>query len=98
MSVYSPIHTVNFQSLNTLYVKRDDMIDPYISGNKWRKLKHILKDVVSKNKKHLVTFGGAYSNHLVATAAAASRNNLKSTGFVRGEVVENEMHGATFCW
>ena len=67
------------------------MIDPYISGNKWRKLKYILTDVISKNKNHLVTFGGAYSNHLVATAAAATRNNLKSTAFVRGEAVENEM-------
>ena len=91
MPVYSPIHQFNFKSLNSLYVKRDDMIDPYISGNKWRKLKYILKDVNSKNKKHLVTFGGAYSNHLVATAAAAARNNLTSTAFVRGEAVENEM-------
>lgn len=91
MPVNSPIHTINFQSLNSLFVKRDDMIDPYISGNKWRKLKYILQKAISKGKNHLVTFGGAYSNHLVATAAAASRNNLKSTGFVRGEVVENEM-------
>lgn len=67
------------------------MIDPYISGNKWRKLKYILKDVALKGKNHLVTFGGAYSNHLVATAAAAARNNLKATAFVRGEAVENEM-------
>lgn len=67
------------------------MIDPYISGNKWRKLKYILKDVEVKGKKHLVTFGGAYSNHLVATAAAAARNKLKATAFVRGEAVENEM-------
>ncbi len=91
MSVYSPIHTINFDSFNAVFVKRDDLIDPYISGNKWRKLKYILKDVISKNKNHLVTFGGAYSNHLVATAAAAARNNLKATAFVRGEVVENEM-------
>lgn len=67
------------------------MIDPYISGNKWRKLKYILKDVKLIGKSHLVTFGGAYSNHLVATAAAAARNNLKATAFVRGENVENEM-------
>lgn len=67
------------------------MIDPYISGNKWRKLKYILKHVKLTGKNHLVTFGGAYSNHLVATAAAAARNNLKATAFVRGENVENEM-------
>lgn len=91
MQTYSPIHQINFQSLNPIWVKRDDLIDPYISGNKWRKLKYILKDVVANGKTHLVTFGGAFSNHLVATAAAAARNSLKSTAFVRGEKVENEM-------
>ncbi|WP_448635652.1 pyridoxal-phosphate dependent enzyme [Pedobacter panaciterrae] len=72
-------------------MKRDDLIDPYISGNKWRKLKYILKDVQKSNKNHIVTFGGAFSNHLVATAAACARADLKSTAFVRGEVVSNEM-------
>lgn len=74
-----------------LSVKRDDLIDPYISGNKWRKLKYILNNTIKQQKTHLVTFGGAYSNHLVATAAAAARNNLKATAFVRGELVQNEM-------
>jgi 1-aminocyclopropane-1-carboxylate deaminase len=91
MQIYSPIHQISFQSLNPIWVKRDDLIDPYISGNKWRKLKYILKDVAVQKKNHLVTFGGAFSNHLVATAAAAARNNLKATAFVRGEEVENEM-------
>lgn len=76
---------------SNLFVKRDDLIDPYISGNKWRKLKYILAKANAENKTHLVTFGGAYSNHLVATAAAASRSGLKSTAFVRGEEVKNEM-------
>jgi 1-aminocyclopropane-1-carboxylate deaminase len=67
------------------------MIDPYISGNKWRKLKYILLAAEREGKTHLVTFGGAYSNHLVATAAAAARSGLKATAFVRGEKVENEM-------
>jgi 1-aminocyclopropane-1-carboxylate deaminase len=91
MSVYSPIHQLNYDSSTSVFVKRDDMIDPYISGNKWRKLKYILKDAKLIGKSHLVTFGGAYSNHLVATAAAAARNNLTATAFVRGENVENEM-------
>ncbi len=91
MEIFSPVHQISFQSLNQVYVKRDDLIDPYISGNKWRKLKYILQDVKEKGKTHLVTFGGAYSNHLVATAAAAARNKLKATAFVRGEQVENEM-------
>lgn len=91
MTIYSPIHSVNFKSIVNLSVKRDDLIDSFISGNKWRKLKYILADVKLKDKNHLVTFGGAYSNHLVATAAAASRNKLNATAFVRGEEVENEM-------
>ena len=91
MQIFSPIHQVHFAPLNEVFVKRDDLIDPYISGNKWRKLKYILADVKAKGKTHLVTFGGAYSNHLVATAAAAARNNLTATAFVRGESVSNEM-------
>ena len=66
-------------------IKRDDLIDPYISGNKWRKLKYILKNAAELQRHHIVTFGGAYSNHLVATAAACARKGLKSTAFVRGE-------------
>ena len=91
MTIYSPIHHVSYKSIANISVKRDDLIDPYISGNKWRKLKYILKDVAAKAKSHIVTIGGAYSNHLVATAAAASRNNFKATAFVRGEEVTNEM-------
>lgn len=91
MQIFSPVTTIHFQSLNPIWVKRDDLIDPYISGNKWRKLKYILADVEANGKSHLVTFGGAYSNHLVATAAAAARANLKATAFVRGEKVVNEM-------
>lgn len=91
MEVFSPIHPFSHDALTKFFVKRDDLIDPYISGNKWRKLKHILADAIENRKVHLVTFGGAYSNHLVATAAAAARNNLRATGFVRGEEVENEM-------
>lgn len=91
MKIYSPIHTVNHDALPQIWVKRDDLIDPYISGNKWRKLKYILRNAITKQKNHLVTFGGAYSNHLVATAAAGARNGLKTTAFVRGEEVTNEM-------
>ena len=89
--IYSPVEKIKSVSFSNLYVKRDDLIDPYISGNKWRKLKYILAKAATENKNHLVTFGGAYSNHLVATAAAAARAGLKSTGFVRGEAVRNEM-------
>jgi len=91
MNIYSPVQQLKHPSRTNIWVKRDDLIDPYISGNKWRKLKYILEEAKKFDKDHLVTFGGAYSNHLVATAAACARNGLKSTAFVRGEVVENEM-------
>jgi 1-aminocyclopropane-1-carboxylate deaminase len=91
MNIYSPIQQLKHPSRTNIWVKRDDLIDPYISGNKWRKLKYILEEAKNLKKDHLVTFGGAYSNHLVATAAACARNGLKSTAFVRGEVVENEI-------
>jgi len=89
--IFSPVQQLAIKPFNSFFVKRDDLIDPYISGNKWRKLKYILAKAKLENKNHLVTFGGAYSNHLVATAAAAARSGLKSTAFVRGEEVKNEM-------
>lgn len=90
MNIFSPVQLSVFQALN-VFVKRDDLIDTYISGNKWRKLKYVLAEVKKTKKTHLITFGGAYSNHLLATAALAARHQLKSTAFVRGEKVANEM-------
>lgn len=92
--IYSPIQQLKHHSRAQILIKRDDLIDPYISGNKWRKLKYILEKAGELHKSHLVTFGGAYSNHLVATAAACARKGLKSTAFVRGdaeECINNEM-------
>jgi 1-aminocyclopropane-1-carboxylate deaminase len=88
--INSPFHQLRHSDIG-LWVKRDDLIDPYISGNKWRKLKYILEKAIRVNKLHLVTFGGAYSNHLLATAAAAARSGFRATAFVRGEPVENEV-------
>jgi len=73
-----------------LYLKRDDLIHPLISGNKWRKLKYLLADAKFQHKRHLVTFGGAFSNHLLATASAGATFGFKTTGFVRGEEVTND--------
>lgn len=69
----------------TVDVLRLDLIHPVISGNKWFKLKEYLKEAKCLNKKIILTFGGAYSNHIVATAAAAKQNNFKSIGVIRGE-------------
>ena len=77
------------------FMKRDDLIHPFISGNKWRKLKYNLQLATALNKKHLVTFGGAYSNHILATSCAGAKFGFKTTAFIRGEKVENEI--LTFC-
>ena len=68
-----------------LYVKRIDLIDKYISGNKWYKLKYNIESAINNSKKCVLTFGGAYSNHLLATAVIANKYKLKSIGLVRGE-------------
>src|SRR5690606_8738534 len=72
-----------------LFIKRDDKIHPFISGNKWRKLKYQLEYAKSKDISHLVTFGGAWSNHLLACAAAAATFGFKAIAYVRGEEVRN---------
>lgn len=69
----------------SFYIKRDDLIDPIISGNKWRKLKYNVVQAKHKNAEGMLTFGGAYSNHLVATAKVCAEQGLKSIGIVRGE-------------
>ena len=77
------------QSLYNFHTRVDvlrlDLIHPVISGNKWFKLKHYLSEALKLNKKYLLTFGGAWSNHIVATAAAAKARGIKSIGIIRGE-------------
>lgn len=68
-----------------LYLKRDDLLHPTISGNKWRKLKYNLIDAQEKGFDSLITFGGAYSNHIYATAAAGNFFGFKTKGIIRGE-------------
>jgi 1-aminocyclopropane-1-carboxylate deaminase len=67
----------------SLSIKRDDLIHPIISGNKWRKLKGHLQVGISNDYDTICTFGGAYSNHLVAVAAAGAILHKKTIGFVR---------------
>lgn len=67
-----------------LFIKRDDLIHPIISGNKYRKLLYNLDRAVP-GSKGICTFGGAYSNHLVATACAGAMMNVPTHGVVRGE-------------
>lgn len=68
-----------------LALKRDDLLHPLVSGNKWRKLKYNLLAARAQGYTTLLTFGGAYSNHLYATAAAGQVFGFKTIGVVRGE-------------
>lgn len=68
-----------------LYIKREDLLHPIISGNKWRKLKYNLMAAKEVGKSTLLTFGGAYSNHIHAVAGAAKEYGFKSIGIIRGE-------------
>ncbi len=69
----------------TLYIKRDDLIHEHIQGNKWRKLKYNLYEARLNKQNTLLTFGGAYSNHIYATAAVAKLFHFKVIGIIRGE-------------
>jgi 1-aminocyclopropane-1-carboxylate deaminase len=78
-------HQIFRQNELQVDILRLDKIHPEISGNKWFKLKYYLEKAKQGNKQTLVSFGGAYSNHLLALAAMASMHNLNSIGFIRGE-------------
>lgn len=68
-----------------LWVKREDLLHPTISGNKWRKLKYNLQEAKRLQHDTLLTFGGAYSNHIAAVAAAGQEFGFKTIGIIRGE-------------
>ena len=68
-----------------VFVKREDQIDQEISGNKWRKLKYNLIAAKEQGFQTILTFGGAYSNHIAATASACKRFGFQSIGIIRGE-------------
>ncbi len=71
-----------------LYVYRLDLNHPQISGNKPHKLKYNLEAAKAQNKKTLLTFGGAFSNHIAATAAAGKEQGFRTIGIIRGEALE----------
>ncbi|AVH70429.1 1-aminocyclopropane-1-carboxylate deaminase/D-cysteine desulfhydrase [Nostoc sp. 'Lobaria pulmonaria (5183) cyanobiont'] len=68
-----------------LYVLRLDLMHPWVNGNKWFKLKYNLLEAKEKNFTTLLTFGGAYSNHIYATAAAGNLCGFRTIGVIRGE-------------
>ena len=68
-----------------LSIKREDLIHPYVSGNKFRKLKYNLEEAKKLKKKAVLTFGGAFSNHILATSVAGKLCGLKTFGVIRGD-------------
>lgn len=72
-----------------LSILREDLIHPEISGNKFRKLKYNILNAKSLGYSKIITFGGAFSNHIAATAKAASLNQLSAIGIIRGEEIES---------
>ncbi len=68
-----------------LFIKREDQIHPFISGNKFRKLKYNILEAQKKKYETVLTFGGAFSNHIAATAAAGQISGLKTIGVIRGD-------------
>lgn len=90
----SPIQEIRHPLLEQkqvkLAIKRDDLLHPVISGNKWRKLKYNLIHMQSKGCDSFVTFGGAFSNHLYASAMACKTFNLKGHAIVRGPILDEQ--------
>jgi 1-aminocyclopropane-1-carboxylate deaminase/D-cysteine desulfhydrase-like pyridoxal-dependent ACC family enzyme len=81
----------------TLSALRLDAIHPVVSGNKLFKLQYFLEDALQSPHKTILTFGGAYSNHLLATAFACRQAGLKSIGIVRGEESKELSHTLQNC-
>ena len=74
-----------------LSLKREDLIHPLVSGNKFRKLKYNLLEAHALKKETLLTFGGAFSNHISATAAAGRMAKLNTIGIIRGEELSKKV-------
>lgn len=91
----SRIQQINFSEIEgkgvSLFIKREDELHHFISGNKYRKLKYNLEEAAKQNHHTLLTFGGAYSNHIAAAAAAGSQFNFNTIGIIRGDELANNL-------
>ena len=75
----------------SLVIKREDLIHPFVSGNKFRKLKYNLLQAKAENQSTLLTFGGAYSNHIAAVAYAGKENGFQTIGVIRGDELTDKI-------
>lgn len=89
MKIPSPLHELKLSILEEkkvkVWIKRDDLIHDEISGNKWRKLKLNVEAFQKGSYKAILTFGGAYSNHILATAKVGADYNIPTISIIRGE-------------
>jgi 1-aminocyclopropane-1-carboxylate deaminase len=76
----------------TLDIRREDLIHPFVSGNKFRKLKYNILEAKKQGKTTLLTFGGAFSNHIAAVAFAGKENGFKTIGVIRGDEIESKIN------
>lgn len=103
LNIPSPLEKVHFSlwegKTPEIYFKRDDLIHPIISGNKWRKFEGHLKMYFEGDYAGILTFGGAFSNHIIAVAAACQVLQIPSVGIIRGEIDEKNpaLHLAQEC-
>ena len=84
------INLANTSDVN-LFIKREDLVHPIISGNKFRKLKYNLEEAKNQNHQTLLTFGGAFSNHIVAVAGAGKEFGFQTIGIIRGEELASKI-------
>ena len=88
--IETPNHTI------TLVIKREDLLHPFVSGNKFRKLKYNILKAKELNYEKLITFGGAFSNHIAAVAFACKEAGIESVGIIRGdELVDKIQYNPT---
>lgn len=74
-----------------LFIKREDAIHPFVSGNKYRKLKYNIEEAKRLGFTKLLTFGGAYSNHIAAVAFAGKEFGFETIGIIRGEELKDKI-------
>ena len=91
MTTENQLFYQDFQRNIEVWIKREDQIHSFVSGNKFRKLKYNLLQAKAENQKTLLTFGGAFSNHIAAVSAAAKEAGLASIGIIRGEEIGDKI-------
>lgn len=87
-----PIQEISIHKNVKLFIKREDLIHPRISGNKYWKLFYNINNYLERNpeKPYIITFGGAFSNHIAAVSAVGSMSGIPTLGIIRGEELKDK--------